>query len=275
MAAVITIMVGTPTTFFGRQTQFIYSSLSDPASDRTYVRTTMDFGDNERISQFPYELGEWNGKDYDTEPWKNQLGADVALLRGYRKPETREIWFLAMQSKSRSSFHPPEVCYPAMGWEIAEEGFITIPGEDASWIEAPLYPRFSKEKATVQLKKLLVEKGNERRLILYFYVKHGEVGASSDVITMIRISAITTPQGSYETTLEQEEELLLEFIPHMFEPGEREDMIIVQLANMGFGGILLILISFGIPLAMLIYPRLENIRKGRRLSSKQAASANL
>jgi len=268
LAAVITVMVGTPTMFFGKSTSFIYSNLSDPKSNQTYVRTNMDFGDSERIQEFPMEVGDWTGKSYDTNPWMEQLGADVALMRGYRKPGTQYIWFLAMQSKSRSSFHPPEVCYPAMGWEITEEGFVEIPGEEASWIEKPLYPKFSKQKTTVRLKKLLVAKdtgrsAKERRLVLYFYVKHAEIGAASDVVTMIRISAIAPSEGSYESLLEREEELLLEFIPYMFDPGEREDMIIVRLAKMGFGGVFLILISFSIPLALIFYPQLGRLHPRR------------
>ncbi len=271
LAAVITVMLGTPTTFLGKQTSFIYSNLSNPSSSQTYVRTNVDFGDEERLRQFPHEIGDWTEKeDYDVYPWKEQLGADVAIMRGYTKPGTREIWFLAMQSKSRSSFHPPEVCYPALGWEIVEEGFVSIPGEDADWIEKPLYPRFSKNETTVVLKKLLVAKDNERRLVLYFYVKHGTVGADSDVVTMVRISAITTPQGSYESTLKAEEDLLLAFIPYMFDPGTKEDLIITKLVKMGAGGILLIIISFAVPIIMITYPQIGKLRHFRiRHSQKQ------
>ena len=269
LASVITVMVGTPKTFFGQQSQFIYSNLSDPTSNQTYVRTSMDFGDNDQIRQFPYEIGEWTGRDYDVNPWMEQLGADVALMRGYRKPGTREIWFLAMQSRSRSSFHPPEVCYPAMGWEIVEETSLTIPGKDASWIEEPLYPRFAKEKSQVTLKQMLVNKQGERRLILYFYVKHATIGAPSDIITMIRISAITTPEGSYERTLEQEKELLLEFIPYMFDPRDKEKMIILQLVDMGPGGIFLILLSFAVPIAIISYSQIARLLPYRRRQPRE------
>lgn len=269
LAVITTVMLGTPETFFGKQTSFIYSNLSNPAGNRTYVRTNVDFGDEEHLRQFPQEIGSWTQrKEYDVEPWKSQLGAEVAIMRGYTKPGTREIWFLAMQSKSRSSFHPPEVCYPAMGWEIVEEGFVDIPGEDADWIEKPLYPRFSKEETTVRLKKMLVTKKNERRLVLYFYVKHGTLGSASDVVTMVRISAIAPSQGSYEKTLEAEQDLLLAFIPYMFDPGEREDMIIVRLVKMGAGGILIILISFMVPLGIIFYPQIGKLRR-LRLSRSQ------
>lgn len=262
LAAVITVFVGTPDIFFGTRTTFIYSNLSDPSKHQTYVRTNMDFGNNERIREFPMDIGDWQGRDFPVDPWKEQLGADVALMRGYRKPgATQEIWFLAMQSKSRSSFHPPEACYPALGFTIEEEGYEIVPGENADWLEAPLYPKFSESQATVRLKKMLVSKGKagvteEHRLILYFYVKHGSLGAMSDVITMIRISAIVPrSDDSYEQTLELEKELLLEFIPIMFEPAEKEDIIIVQLAEKGAGGIFLIILGFAVPGGIILYPQ--------------------
>ncbi len=270
LAAVLTVMLGTPVTFFGRQTSFIYSNLSDPKSNVTYVRTNMDFGDNDQIREFPMEIGGWYGRDFDVDPWRDQLGADVALLRGYRKPNQQEIWFLAMQSKSRSTFHPPEVCYPAMGWEILEEGFEDIPGEDASWIEAPLFPRFSEAQSAVRLKKIVVAKEKndiitERRLVVYFYVKHAELGGSSDIITMIRISAIAPLEGSYQDVLDREEDLLLEFIPLMFQPDEHEDIIIVRLAKTGLGGILLIVVSFLVPLGLTLFPQIGKLIRRRRI----------
>jgi len=234
----------------------------------------MDFGDNERIREFPMNIGDWQGRDFPVDPWKEQLGADVALMRGYRKPGTRqEIWFLAMQSKSRSSFHPPEVCYPALGFAIQEEGYEIVPGEKADWIEEPLYPKFSESQATVRLKKMVVAKEitgslEEQRLVLYFYVKHGSIGAMSDVITMIRISAIIPrSDDSYEQTLELEKELLLEFIPVMFEPAEKEDIIIVQLAEKGAGGIFLIMLGFAIPAGIILYPQAGKL--SRRIISRR------
>ncbi len=263
LAVITTLMVGTPSMFVGRSTAFIYSNLSDPTANQTYVRTKMDFGSNEVIQQFPFTVGDWTGSDYEVNSWKDQLGADVAIMRGYRKPGTQEIWFLAMQSKSRSSFHPPEVCYPAMGWELSEEGYVAIPGEDASWIKPALYPKFSKAEAQVQLKKLLVTKDNQRRLVLYFYVKHAELGSTSDIVTMIRISAVAPRIGSYENLLTTQKELLMEFIPYMFDPGEKEDIIIVKLAKMGFGGVLLAICSFAVPLGILFYPQILKLRSLR------------
>ena len=134
LASILTVMLGTPGTFFGQSASFLYSKLSDPTSDRTFVRTNMDFGDAESLNSFPKQIGEWNGSDYEVEGLKAQLGADVLLMRAYRKPSVDQpIFFLVMQSNSQTSFHPPEVCYPAQGWDIESEDTDFLDVTDASW----------------------------------------------------------------------------------------------------------------------------------------------
>ena len=118
---VMIVMLGTPSTFFSKGISLTYANLSNPTNNQTFIRTTMDFGDNERLQEFPEKIGDWQGTDYEVAGLKEQLGADVMLLRAYTKPGLYQpLFFLAMQSKSRSSFHPPEVCYPALGWQIEE-----------------------------------------------------------------------------------------------------------------------------------------------------------
>ena len=266
LAGILTLMLGTPGTFFGQSASFLYSKLSDPNSNRTFVRTNMDFGDEDALNNFPKKIGEWKGNDYETEGLKAQLGADVLLMRAYRKPTVNQlIFFLIMQSNSQTSFHPPEICYPAQGWDIESEETDHLDVTNASWLEPELYPEFSKSKALIQIKKLVVtqEKGQEiigRRAVIYFYVKNAPVGAASDEVVMIRVSAIIPSEGPYEEILEMEKQLMIESIPNMFELREKEDIIIVQLAHSGAWGILAIITSFSLPLGLSFYPQLGKLR---------------
>ena len=66
--------------------------------------------------------------------------------------------------------------------------------------------------------------------------------------------------GSYQGTLNLAKDLLLEFVPLMFEPREQQKPIFIQMAQMGFGGILLIGVSFAVPLAILFYPQIAKLR---------------
>ena len=89
---------------------------------------------------FPNDISGWSGSNYDTTRVAESLGADVMLLRAYSHPEFYQpVFFLIVQSTNRSSFHPPIVCYPALGYTIEEEGKEEIPVHNISWVEEPLY----------------------------------------------------------------------------------------------------------------------------------------
>jgi len=267
------LMLGTPGTFFGQSASFLYSNLSNPTSNRTFVRTNMDFGDAESLNNFPKQVGEWQGTDYEVEGLKAQLGADVLLMRSYRKPSVNQpIFFLIMQSKSQASFHPPEVCYPAQGWDIESEETDFLDVSNASWLEPELYPKFSEVKPTIQIKKIVVTKEKtgffgvetiEHRVVIYFYVKSAPLGADSDAIVMIRVSAIAPTEGSYEELLKIEKQLMVDSIPHMFELREKEDIIAAQLAGSGAWGILAIIVAFSLPIALIFYSQIGRIGKLR------------
>ncbi|MFO8009373.1 MAG: exosortase-associated EpsI family protein [Dehalococcoidia bacterium] len=269
LAGILILMLGTPSTFFGQNASFLYSKLSDPTSQQTFVRTNMDFGDEEALNSFPLKIDGWTGTNYEQAGLKETLGADVLIMRSYKKTEAEQgVFFLIMQSDSQASFHPPEVCYPAQGWKVVEEGFDTITITDAEWVEPELYPEFKESETTIQIKKIVVTKErilsretyNERRLVIFFYVRSAPLGARSDAIVMIRVSGIAPMEGSYEDLLKLEKELMADAIPYMFELREEEDIIIAHLADSGVWGIIAIAASFLFPFAIIFYPQLRNLK---------------
>jgi len=133
---VIIILLSTPSTILARSITVLDTELSHVSKDAVNVRTKMDFGNNEHIRAFPTDIGSWEGADHNTTRVAESLGADVMLMRTYVHPEFHQpVFFLIMQSKNRSSFHPPIVCYPALGYTIEEEGKEGIPVHNVSWIE--------------------------------------------------------------------------------------------------------------------------------------------
>lgn len=131
----------------------------------------MDFGDKEKVQNFPNHIGNYYGVDSNTSGLTESLKADVGLMRSYRNPSS-QIFLLILQSKNRSRFHPPTVCYPALGYDIEKESSEEIVIQNESWIEGP-WREAEKSKASLNLKvkKLLVNNEKERRIVLYFYVK--------------------------------------------------------------------------------------------------------
>ena len=122
LALVIALLLTTPASMFSPGVTFIDSELYRSSGDEAYVRTKMDFGNSEHVNAFPHQFSVWQGYDYDTAALKESLGADIILLRGYVRPGLYQpIFFLLMQARTESSFHPPPICYPAMGYEIEAE----------------------------------------------------------------------------------------------------------------------------------------------------------
>jgi hypothetical protein len=258
LALVIALLLSTPTLIFSSGVTFIDSELYRSSGNEAYVRTKMDLGNSEHVNAFPYQFGVWKGYDYDTAALKESLGADIILLRGYERPGLYQpIFFLIMQAKTESSFHPPHICYPALGYEIEGEGKEQIPVEEKNWTETT--PLSSTLIPTARLVVFKASEGRviERRVVLYCYVKGNQF--ISDTITMIRVEALAPIEGSYDGILSVEKDFMTSAIPYMFEPSYRGEWkpLALQLIELGIGGYLTIAIMLFIPLTIIIYPSIR------------------
>jgi hypothetical protein len=175
-----------------------------------------------------------------------------------------------MQSYNRTSFHPPIVCYPALGYTIEGEGkeILTIP--NASWLEDPWLSTAAtrSNEAILPVKKLVVVKQaadtgrvTERRVVLYFYVK--EPPLSSDTITMVRVEALAPTDGSYEGILNVSTEFMSATIPCMFEVQRAERTLFSSLAAGSIADKLVLIMLFLAPLAVIFYPELRAVSSRR------------
>ena len=267
---VIIILFSTPSMIFAKSFTTIGTELSHASSDETLVRSKIDFGSIEHMRAFPKEIGNWWGSDYETKGLAKRLGADVLLMRAYSNPDYYQpVFFLIMQSYNRSSFHPPIVCYPALGYTIVEEGKEEIQVQDVNWEEEPLYSKpYNKTRLssnrTISAKKLIVVKESpeggikERRVVLYYYVKEKPI---ANKITMVRVSALAPLEGSYDAILNLCKEFMADTIPCMFEPGRTEvSVFYILLAYGPVIGTLSILLLFTVPLAMIFYTRIMHHR---------------
>jgi hypothetical protein len=266
LAFVIIMLFSTPSMILARRVTVIGTELAYASGDELPVRTKLDLGNNEHIKAFPKGIGEWSsGFDYDTTGLRQQLGADVVLMRAYSNPNLYQpVFFLIMQSNNRTSFHPPIVCYPALGYTIEEEGKETVTVHNASWIEEPVISlkEMKLTEAILPVKKLVVVKNAadtgrvmERRVVLYFYVK--EPPLSSNAITMVRVEALAPTDGSYEGILNESKEFMLETIPCMFELQRPERSLFTSLATGSIAAKLVLLILFLAPVTVIFFPELR------------------
>ena len=258
LALIVALLLSAPAQMFSPGVTFIDSELYHSSGDEVYVRTRMDLGSIEHVSAFPYQLGVWQGYDYDTTKVKEMLGADIILLRGYDRPGLYQpIFFLLMQAETESSFHPPHVCYPALGYEIEGEEKEQVLVREESWAETTSTPSLSVPVSRMVIYKQAGGKVTERRVVLYCYIKGNQF--TSDTITMMRVEALAPVEGSYDGILNMEKELITAAVPYIFEPGHEEEWqpLAVQLTAMGGGGYAAIAVMLCIPLAIIIAPRIR------------------
>jgi hypothetical protein len=267
---VIIIVFSTPSMILARTITTIDTELSYASDDATPVRTKMDFGNKEHLQKFPEQLGNWTASEYNTTGLAERLNADVMLMRAYSHPKYYQpVFFLIMQSNNRSSFHPPTVCYPALGYTIEEEGMVVIPVQNMSWVEGSwfgtvqdLYPN-----VTVTAKKLIVTKESkeegkvtERRVVLYFYVKET---FASNTVTMVRISALASRNGSYSGILNRTKEFMGDTVPYLFEVQKEYPILLTVFSSGPTTGKVAIVMLFLVPLAFIFYPSISGRLKKR------------
>ena len=269
LVLIIVTLFSTPGMILAKQANFIDTELSHASGHETSVRLKMDFGNAEYLAAFPTQFGDWTlNTEYDTSRTKESLGADLLFTRGYSRPGLyTPIYFTILQSDNRSSFHPPIVCYPALGFTIEGETTENITISNTSWVELPLFSPGGKKESrnrSISVKKLVVAKEadgsvKERRTVLYYYVKDNPI--TSDTVTMIRVSALIPMHGQIdadEIILNGCKELTSDTLPYLFEfKQEEEDIIVVSLIKSGLLGWFAIAVLLGLPLLVILYPKVK------------------
>jgi hypothetical protein len=252
---ILLVLLISPSSLLSPTITAVGTNLNKSTSDQISVITKTDF-DPEQIKNFPYDIGKWHGQDYDATQVAKQLGANYLLVRGY-DPETftQPLFFTILQSKTDSSFHAPDYCFPYQGYLIQEEAKDNLVITNQAWSKG-------QSNIALPLNKLVVTKNStdnkiiERRVVLYFYLKGNQF--YSDTITMIEVQGLTPLQGSYDGTLNEEKEFLSQAVPLLFQFQPASDSqwhpLIATMAEKGISGYIGIAIIFIIPLSIIFYP---------------------
>ncbi len=269
LVGILTPLLSTPGMVSPGGVSVISTELQGSSGKEIFVRTKLDFANPETMKDFSQNIGQWHSTNYDWSRLKESLGADIMISRAYRHPDfSGTAFFLIIQGTNMSSFHPPIVCYPALGYEIIEEGEVNVPIENASWAQE--HWRSEKEgsvfKGEMNTKKLVVVKRSkngeitERRVVLYYYIRDERMSVTKK-ITMVRLSAIVPVSGSDQNALETMKKLASDTFPEMFEvkPEERTiaEMVVIKYGAPGFL-VIAMLVS-----APIIFVMLPFIRKRR------------
>lgn len=120
------------------------------------------------LTGLPLRLGEWAGQD--APPMDSRvmdvLGVDDHIDRTYvnagRFPASLYVGYYQSQ-RSGDTMHSPLNCLPGAGWNPSRRARISIPVEGGDPIE---------------VNRIVISKGLDRQLVLYWYQSHGRVVAS-------------------------------------------------------------------------------------------------
>lgn len=140
-----------------------------------YLATNPVYPEREDFADFPLELGEWScphREELESKVESNLGVTDYFLCRfrksddpivvdvyvGYHASQVRE----GGGGSGENSIHPPAHCLPGSGWDIIDNQTVSL--------DIPGLPQ-----ANATAKRLVIAKGDVRRLTYYWYQSRGRV----------------------------------------------------------------------------------------------------
>ena len=121
------------------------------------------------FANFPMEIGPWRAvvdPPLDDDILK-LLGVDDYLSRVYSQPKGGVGFYMGFYGSQRQgdTIHSPMNCLPGAGWEPVSEGQLRIENVDGAG-------------RAVTVNRILIQKGLDRNVVLYWYQGRGRVVAN-------------------------------------------------------------------------------------------------
>jgi EpsI family protein len=174
----------------------------------------------EPLGSMPFAIGRWSGQDAPRMPDSvlAELGADDYVNRVYFRADRVPVFLYIGYYQSQrqgDAIHSPMNCLPGAGWQPATTAVLQIP-------VAPNAPPIS-------AKRVLIENGLDRQVVLYWYQSHGRSVASDywskllliyDAVRLNRSDAalvrVISPVLAGETSDQDAERRTIDFVRTLF-----------------------------------------------------------
>lgn len=179
----------------------------------------------ESLIGMPLRIGPWTGGESQAIESKalSILGVDDYVNRTYISPDLvpAHLYIGYYESqRSGDTMHSPLNCLPGAGWNPIKRGHISITAVNG---------------ATIEVNRIVISKGGEKQVVLYWYQSHGRVVASEywgkiytviDAVRTNRTDAalvrVVCPVAGTDTASEKDaEERAVEFVKEFFPLLER------------------------------------------------------
>ncbi len=123
---------------------------------------------NKPFSEFPLIIGPWQGtRGQMDQKVYNILGVEDYIMADYRKASGEQVNLYVgfyQSQKEGDLIHSPKNCMPGAGWNIIENSVIPVVLDDTG--------------QPVKVIKLLLAKGPEKMVVLYWFQSRGRIIAS-------------------------------------------------------------------------------------------------
>ena len=119
------------------------------------------------LAELPLSIASWEGRELGMDQEiLDVLKLDDFIMRSYISLENTPVWLYVGYYQSQrqgSTYHSPKNCLPGGGWDIMRSKPVTV--------QVPGFPPMT-------VNKVLIQKGLEQQVVLYWYHDRGRVIAS-------------------------------------------------------------------------------------------------
>ena len=155
------------------------------------VRARYDLSLGPQLHDIPLTLGPWQGQDVPQDNIEVQilLEPEEYVYRRYQRADGKVLWLSIIGSHQSKSFHPPQICYDAAGWQTS----ITS-------TDIPL------DRGSFYALQVRADQDPWTHLVLYFFLFPDESRDPSQGMVLFKVTAPML--GSEEDTLALEKAFL-------------------------------------------------------------------
>lgn len=158
------------------------------------VQARFDFSLGPQLADLPLQIGDWEGADI---PQSNievliLLEPEEYVYRRYRRADGKYVWLSLIGSHQAKSFHSPQICYDADGWNTE------VSSEPIELDDGTLYAF-----------RLVAEKQSWKHVVLYFYLYPNRVRSAADGTVLFKVTAPL--DDSLQNTLDLQKEFIRQF----------------------------------------------------------------
>jgi EpsI family protein len=146
------------------------------------------------LSTLPLSVGQWQGVEGPAldEKTRAVLAVDEYISRRYKAPGQPWVSLYVGYYRSQrqgQTMHSPLNCLPGSGWEPVERGRVLVPAPAGG----------GAQPGSAEVNRLIIQKGLDRQLVLYWYQAHGRIVASEywgKIYTVVDAVRLNRSDGS-------------------------------------------------------------------------------